>query len=299
VVAAAKYAGKSGFFVQNGGKISIPDAGSSSTLSQILLARITMFAFAGCACPIVEVHFCESNNGNRYILPSSCPHEESSFVKQTDLQLATILSQPFEQNCYVARLRDRKDCVIIDPGLEPEKILRYLDQQGVTPAAILNTHGHSDHIAGNGAVKKRWPDCPLIIGAGDAAKLTDPWLNLSAGFGVPMVSPAADVLVQDGDSYEAAGFELQVRTIPGHSVGHVVYLWEGEEPPVVFVGDVIFAGSIGRTDFTDGDQRGLILGIRSKLFTLPDETILLPGHGGPTTVGEEKRNNPFAGMSVR
>ena len=112
-------------------------------------------------------------------------------------------------------------------------------------------------------------------------KLGDPWLNLSAGFGTPLVSPPADVTVKDGDAYEAAGFEWQVRSIPGHTAGHVVYLWEGQEPPIVFVGDVIFAGSIGRTDFPDGDHRQLVLGIRSKLFTLPDETILLPGHGGP------------------
>jgi glyoxylase-like metal-dependent hydrolase (beta-lactamase superfamily II) len=79
----------------------------------------------------------------------------------------------------------------------------------------------------------------------------------------------------------------------------VVFLWEGQEPPVVFVGDVIFAGSIGRTDFADGNHRLLVLGIRSKLFTLPDETILLPGHGGATTVGEEKRNNPFVGLGVK
>lgn len=220
-------------------------------------------------------------------------------MKPADFQLATILSQPFEQNTYIARLKDRADCLVVDPGLEPQKIVRYLDQQKLVPAAILNTHGHSDHIAGNAAMKTRWPDCPIVIGADDAAKLTDPWQNLSASFGVPLVSPAADVTVNDDDSYEAAGFELKVRAIPGHTAGHVVYLWEGARPPLVFVGDVIFAGSIGRTDFPDGDHRQLILGIRSKLFTLPDETILLPGHGRATTVGEEKQNNPFVGLSAR
>lgn len=216
-----------------------------------------------------------------------------------DFQLATIVSHLFEQNGYVVWLQGRDDCVVIDPGLEPEKIIQHIEQKGLTPAAILNTHGHSDHIGGNTALKKRWPSCPLVIGAADAPKLTDPWLNLSASYGVPLVSPAADVTVKDGDNYEAAGFRWQVRSIPGHTTGHVVFLWEGQEPPVVFVGDVIFAGNIGRTDFPDGNHRELILGIRSKLFTLPDETILMPGHGEPTTVGAEKQDNPFAGLGVR
>jgi hydroxyacylglutathione hydrolase len=220
-------------------------------------------------------------------------------VKSPDLQLATIVSRPFEQNSYVAHLLGRTDCVVIDPGLEPEKIIRYLDEQKLTPAAILITHGHSDHIGGNAALKKRWPNCPLAVGVGDAPKLTDPWLNLSASFGTPLVSPAADLTFQDGDNYEAAGFEWQVRSLPGHTAGHVVYLWEGQEPPVVFVGDVIFAGGIGRSDFPDSSHRQLILGIRSKLFTLPDATILFSGHGEPTTVGTEKQSNPFAGLGVR
>jgi hydroxyacylglutathione hydrolase len=220
-------------------------------------------------------------------------------VKPPDFQLATILSQPFEQNTYIARLNDRADCLVVDPGLEPEKIIRYLDQQKLVPAAILNTHGHSDHVGGNAALKKRWPDCPIVIGVDDAPKLTDPWQNLSAAFGVPLVSPAADATVKDDDAYEAAGFKLQVRAIPGHTAGHVVFLWEQAEPPLVFVGDVIFAGSIGRTDFPDGDHRQLLLGIRSKLFTLPDATILLPGHGPATTIGEEKQDNPFVGFSAR
>jgi hydroxyacylglutathione hydrolase len=289
-------AGKSGLFVQNGCNLAIPGTRPSSTLSQILQNRITMFCFAGRPYVIVQVRSYESHGGNRCILPSFWSFEESSFVKPPDFQFATILSHPFEQNAYVARLKDRNDCVVIDPGLEPEKILGHLERQRLVPAAILNTHGHSDHVGGNAAMKKRWPDCPLVIGAADAAKLTDPWLNLSANFGTSLVSPAADVTLNDGDSYEAAGFEWQVRTIPGHTAGHVVYLWEGAEPPVVFVGDVIFAGSIGRTDFPDGDFQQLLDGIRDKLFTLPDDTILLSGHGPLTSVGQEKRDNPFVGQ---
>jgi hydroxyacylglutathione hydrolase len=271
----------------------------SWTLSQILSLGITMFCVERPTYLIVDTRNCDSAEVNHHILPSHLLFEESSFVKQQELQIATIVSHPFEQNTYIVRLPDRDDCVVIDPGLEPEKIIRHLEQAGLTPAAILITHGHSDHIGGNGPIKKRWPNCPLVIGVGDSTKLTDPWLNLSAGFGTPLVSPPADVTVKDGDTYEAAGFEWQVRSMPGHTVGHVVYLWEGQEPAIVFVGDVIFAGSIGRTDFPDGDHRQLVFGIRSKLFTLPDETILAPGHGSMTTVGVEKSSNPFAGLGIR
>lgn len=209
------------------------------------------------------------------------------------LQIDRIVSAGFEENTFVARLQPRTDCLVVDPGLEPQKTLAYLDEHRLTPAAILNTHGHGDHIGGNGALKERWPQCPLVIGRADAQKLVDPDLNLSAAFGFSVVSPAADMQVDQGSRFSAAGFDLEVLAIPGHSVGHVVYLWRGQEPYVVFVGDVIFFGSIGRTDFPDGDFNQLVAGIREKLYTLPDATRLLPGHGPATTVGREKRTNPF------
>ena len=214
----------------------------------------------------------------------------------TDLQLVRVVSLPFEENTYIAQIKGRNDCLVVDPGLEPEKILERLEALGLTPAAILITHGHSDHIAGNGSLKRLWPDCPLVIGEKDAPKLTNPALNLSAAFGAALRSPPADKTVKNGELYQAAGFSLEVREIPGHSVGHVVYLWKDHQPQIAFVGDIIFAGSIGRTDFPDGDFDTLISGIRDKLWTLPDDTLLLSGHGPATTVGEEKRSNPFVGQ---
>ncbi|HZZ71484.1 MAG TPA: MBL fold metallo-hydrolase [Pirellulales bacterium] len=209
------------------------------------------------------------------------------------LRLQAIVSKPFQQNTFIAYLDGRTDCIIVDPGFEPDKIIQYVETKNLRPDAFLITHGHSDHIAGNAAVKERWPDCPLVIGANEAVKLTDPRQNLSAQFGAELISPAAEVLVKEGDIYSAAGFDLLVREIPGHSSGHVVFIWQSSAPQVVFGGDVLFDGSIGRTDFPDGDFATLERGIREKLYTLPDDTVVLPGHGAGTTIGREKRSNPF------
>lgn len=215
------------------------------------------------------------------------------FVKEPQFDLARVVSAPFDENTYVLRRKDRNDCLVVDPGYGPEQILALLDEQKIVPAAILNTHGHSDHIAGNGALKQRWPDCPLIIGRGDATKLTDAQLNLSARYGRAITSPPADRMVRAGDRVSAAGFDLEVLEIPGHSAGHIVLLWRENTPNMAFVGDIIFLGSVGRADFFDGDFDLLAAGIRAKLFTLPDDTVLLPGHGPATTVGQEKTGNPY------
>ena len=219
-------------------------------------------------------------------------------MSQPEIEIAVIVSVAFQENAYVARLKDREECLVIDPGLEPGKILAHLDEHGLVPAAILNTHGHGDHIGGNAALKDRWPECPLVIGAAEADKLTDAKLNLSEIFGLPIVSPPADVTLSEGETYSAAGLDLEVREIPGHSTGHVVYLCKEHNPPIAFVGDVIFAGSIGRTDFPGGSLQQLADGIHQKLFTLPDETVLLSGHGPQTTVGREKGTNPFVGLHL-
>jgi glyoxylase-like metal-dependent hydrolase (beta-lactamase superfamily II) len=199
----------------------------------------------------------------------------------------------FGENAFIARLEGRSDCLVVDPGFDADRIIQRIEELGLTPAAILNTHGHADHIAGNSGLKRRWPDCPLIIGAQEASKLTDPEANLSGSYGVGMTSPPADRLVNDGDSFEVAGIELNVLATPGHSCGHVVYVHKGGSPWIVFGGDVLFQGSVGRADFPDSNPRVLADSIRGKLYTLPDDTIVLPGHGDATSIGQEKQFNPF------
>jgi glyoxylase-like metal-dependent hydrolase (beta-lactamase superfamily II) len=211
----------------------------------------------------------------------------------TPPQIARIISFPFDENTYIVSLEGRQDAIVVDPGLEPHKIIAHLQQHSLVPAAIVCTHGHSDHIAGNAALKERWPDCPVVIGTGDAPKLTDPVQNLSALFGFEIVSPPADVLLSEGDIYEAAGLRLQVLDTPGHCAGHVAYVVEGTSPLRVFGGDVLMRLSVGRSDFPDSDPRALEHSIRKKLYILPDDSVVYPGHGPETTIGFERLNNPF------
>jgi hydroxyacylglutathione hydrolase len=208
------------------------------------------------------------------------------------MQIHTIVSMPFQENTYVVWRHGCRDALVVDPGMEPDAILEFLRERELSPAAILNTHGHADHIAGNEAMKQTYPDAPLIIGVNDAKMLTDANLNLSARFGLAMVSPAADRVVSEGDELDLAGLRLEVLEIPGHSPGHIVFVVR-DQPIVVFGGDVLFRGSIGRTDFPGGSFESLETGIRTKLYTLPNDTVIYPGHGPVTKVGHEKRTNPF------
>ena len=210
-----------------------------------------------------------------------------------ELEIEVVVSSLFAENAYIVRLPENPECLIVDPGFDHQEIIDVVRSRDLTPAAILNTHGHSDHIAGNDAMKQAWPDCPLVIGAGDAEKLTDPAKNLSAAFGAALVSPPADVLVHHGETYEAAGIALEVRDTPGHSAGHVVFLWSAGSPQIVLGGDVLFRGGVGRTDFPDGSFEQLEASIRQQLYTLPEDTRILPGHGPETTIGLEKKTNPF------
>jgi glyoxylase-like metal-dependent hydrolase (beta-lactamase superfamily II) len=208
------------------------------------------------------------------------------------LHIRTLVSLPFEENTYVVWRPCSAECVVLDPGLDPDQILDCLREEGLTVRAILNTHGHADHIGGNEALKQLAPEAPLIIGAGDEHMLSDADANLSSPFGFAITSPPADRTVKEGDLVEAAGISFRVLDIPGHSPGHVVFVLEGA-PKQVFGGDVLFRGSIGRYDFPGGDGRLLLDGIRRKLFSLPPDTVVYPGHGPVTTVGNEMRTNPF------
>jgi hydroxyacylglutathione hydrolase len=220
-----------------------------------------------------------------------CLQEKSVLVP---CQIRTLVSMPFGQCSYVLWRSGRKDALLVDPGLEPFKILDCLREEGLTPVMILNTHGHVDHIRGNLDLKKAFPKVVLVIGANEEHMLTDVDANLSAPFGMPFTSPPADKLVREGDVIEQAGFRLEVLEVPGHSPGHVVFV-STEDPRMLFSGDVLFRGSIGRHDYPYSNGPLLLQGIRQKLLSLPPETVVYPGHGPQTTIGDEKQTNPFVG----
>jgi hydroxyacylglutathione hydrolase len=213
----------------------------------------------------------------------------------SDYRIEVVESAPFAENAYIVWRAGGSEALVVDPSFDTDSVLGLLDREGLNLAAILNTHGHADHIAGNGAIKEIFPQAPLIIGENDASLLNDPQANLSAQFGMSLVSPAADRTVAHGETLELAGFSFHVREIPGHSPGSVVFYCRDANPAFVLGGDVLFAGSVGRTDLAYGDGPLLLAGIRSKLFDLPDETRVFPGHGPPTTIGRERLTNPFVG----
>lgn len=217
-------------------------------------------------------------------------------TEHPQLTIRTVVSPVFEENAYVVAPAGGGDCIVVDPGADTPQIISAVQALGKPPAAILNTHGHADHIAGNEALKDQWPDAPLLIGRGDADKLSDPVANLSAPFGLPLISPPADRLLDEDEVLEFAGVAWTVWDTPGHCSGHIAYVALDLEPVVVLGGDVLFAGSIGRSDFPDSDPAALFASIREKLFTLPDDALVLPGHGPATTIGREKRTNPFVGI---
>jgi glyoxylase-like metal-dependent hydrolase (beta-lactamase superfamily II) len=203
-------------------------------------------------------------------------------------QIERIVVGPLMVNAYIVAWKPTRDAIVVDPGDEAEVILERIKLLELNVNAILNTHGHGDHIGGNRDLKKAL-DVPIIIGRLDAGMLTDPWQNMSAPFGMSTDSPPADRLLDESEAVEIGAGRLNVLHAPGHSSGSIILVGDG----FAIVGDVLFAGSIGRTDFPGGSLELLLKMIREKIFPLGDGCRIFPGHGPETTVGQERRHNPF------
>ncbi len=195
---------------------------------------------------------------------------------------------PMQANAYLAICEATATCALIDPGAEPERLLAAAREEDARIELILITHAHLDHVGGlavagreTGArVYLHAADLPLFMAAAEQAR----------SFGLTMEQPPApDDELEDGQVINVGDENLEVRHTPGHSPGHVSLIGEG----FAFVGDCVFAGSIGRTDLPGGDHATLLASIQEKLLTLPDETVLYSGHGPATTVGQERKRNPF------
>jgi hydroxyacylglutathione hydrolase len=194
-----------------------------------------------------------------------------------------------ETNCYLAACPQSKEGVIIDPGGNPERILAEVERRGLSIRYVLNTHGHFDHTDANGAIV-RATGAPLAIHAGDR-----PLLQAAGGaaiFGLPAeAGPPPDLELNDGDELAVGTLCLQVLHTPGHTPGHVCFYEAGAG--VLFDGDLLFRRGVGRTDLPGGNWTQLLDSIQRVVFALPDETVVYSGHGPATTVGEEKRLNPW------
>ncbi|MFH1372629.1 MAG: MBL fold metallo-hydrolase [bacterium] len=206
------------------------------------------------------------------------------------MKLQTIVVGPFEVNCYLYLDEASGDAVLIDPGGDEASILRTVSSSAAHVRAILLTHGHGDHIAAVGAVKEELK-VPLYVGRPDGDMLTKPSELVTMFYGREVTSPPADHFVGDEQLLTIGSISLRVLSTPGHTLGGVCYLDEREG--ILFTGDTLFCGSIGRTDFPGGSFDQLIESIRSRILSLPDEVVCLPGHGPKTTVGAERTSNPF------
>lgn len=203
---------------------------------------------------------------------------------------------PYQTNCYVVWPESigetgPRPCWIVDASFGPGPLVEAVRRHGLTPEALVLTHAHVDHIAGVAQVLGAFPGLPVWIHEAERAWLSDPMLNLSALGGVSVTAPGPDRLLKDGEALLLGPTSWRVLHTPGHSPGGIA-LWN-EAAGMAFVGDALFAGSVGRTDFPGSDHATLMRSIREKLYALPNATRVLSGHGPETTIGRERVGNPF------
>jgi glyoxylase-like metal-dependent hydrolase (beta-lactamase superfamily II) len=200
----------------------------------------------------------------------------------------------FQENACVVFEQEGGRCWIVDPSFDPQtqQIANIVSEHSLTPAAILVTHCHGDHIAGIDAVKQRWPQVDLYVPAAEVDWLSDPVKNLSAGFGMNLrVATPVSQAVKPGDALDLDGLGWQALDVSGHSPGGTAYYCAAAG--VLITGDAVFAGSIGRTDFPGSNTEQLLRNLRRNVLSLPDDVVIYPGHGPSTSVGQERMGNPY------
>jgi len=202
--------------------------------------------------------------------------------------LETVNLSPMQVNCYILACGEGKDAVIIDPGDQAPKIKAVLEKHKLRPSMVINTHGHYDHIGCDDKF-----GVPVYAHKQELALLTDPALNLSASFSWAYKVKSEIIGLEDKQSIILDCLELEVLHLPGHSPGGIALLMKRPRTDIIFTGDTLFCQGVGRTDLPGGDQGQLEKSIKERLFVLPDATRVYPGHGAPTTIGQEKKNGLF------
>ena len=192
-------------------------------------------------------------------------------------------------NCYLLCNMDIKECVLIDPADSQDEISRMIDESGCRLKGILLTHGHFDHIMAADAVRDKY-GVKVYASCDEKNTLEQPHINLGEAYGLKL-SVKADVWHKDGEILKLAGFDIEALHTPGHTEGGSCYYIR--EIGVLFSGDTLFCGSVGRTDFPGGSMSEIVRSIKEKVMVLPDDTKVYPGHGEGTSVGYERENNPF------
>lgn len=207
------------------------------------------------------------------------------------MKFGQMVVGPLSTNCYFLENTDTKELLLVDPGGNPKELQNRIEDLGCTLVGILLTHGHGDHIVAVPELKAAYPQAKIYIGASEKALLESQSMNCSAMIGYPRAfSP--DELLYDGDKLTLAGINLEVIATPGHTQGSSCYYIPDEK--LLLSGDTLFEGSVGRTDLPTGNMRSLMSSIKKLFETLPEDTDVFPGHGGSTSIGYEKRYNPFA-----
>lgn len=209
------------------------------------------------------------------------------------LRVLALELGPFQERTVLLVDPASRETIVVDPGFEAQEIVAMTRREDLRPVAIVLTHGHIDHAFGVAELKAAFPDAPLLLHPEDLP-LYEGIPEQARIFGLPEPSlPHHDGLLEDRQTLRIGRIALEVRHTPGHSPGHVVLLHRDPEAPLAVVGDVLFSGAVGRTDLWGGSFEDLEQSIRTVLYTLPDETRVIPGHGPETTIGEEKQSNPF------